>query len=50
VAVEVMFWDSTEHVPITMTWEDYLHKRGLNHISHLTFLDLPMGWDLTRGG
>jgi hypothetical protein len=49
VTVEMSFWDRTEHVPITVTWEDYLHKRGLGSISHLTFFELATWRDLTRG-
>jgi hypothetical protein len=49
VTVELRFGDRTEHVPITMTWEDYLHKRGLSHISHLTYFDVATGKELTRG-
>jgi hypothetical protein len=41
--------DRTEHVPITMTWEDYLHKRGLGNISHLTFFDLDTEQPFSRG-
>jgi hypothetical protein len=41
--------DYGDPVPITMTWEDYLHKRGLSHISHLTFFDLDTEQVFTRG-
>jgi hypothetical protein len=47
--VEVMFWDRAEHLPITMTWEDYLKKREMSNVSHLTFYDEATGRDLTRG-
>jgi hypothetical protein len=49
VTVEVNFCARTEHVPICLTWEDYLDKRGLGHIRHLTFYDLAKKRDLTRG-
>jgi hypothetical protein len=47
--VEVTFCDRTEQVPITMTWEDYLDKRGLYHSRRLCFYDLATGKDLTWG-
>jgi hypothetical protein len=47
VTAELTFCDRTEHVPVTWEWEDYLHKRGLGNISHLTF-DVATGKELTR--
>jgi hypothetical protein len=38
--VEVTFEDRTENVPIALTWEDYLDKRGLYHTRRLRFHDL----------
>jgi hypothetical protein len=49
VTVKVYFCGRTEHVPTTMTWEDYLHKRGLGNISHLTFFNLATDRPLTGG-
>jgi hypothetical protein len=49
VVVKVFFCSYTEHVPITMTWEDYLDKRGLSHLRHLTFYNLATGRNFTRG-
>jgi hypothetical protein len=47
--VEVKFCGRTEHVPVTMTWEDYLGKRGLGSISHISFYDMATGRDFKRG-
>jgi hypothetical protein len=51
VTVEVKFWDRTEHLLLTMTWEDYLDERGLREISHRIFslYDEVTGENLTRG-
>jgi hypothetical protein len=51
VTVEVSFRDRTEHVPITLTWEEYLDDRGLYYISNPNpiFYDVATGMDLTPG-
>jgi hypothetical protein len=46
VTVEVSFSGRTEHVPITMTWGDYLNKRDLGYTRRHYFYDLATGDDL----